>query len=75
MEDGIFVEIDTWGILLYGVPFVIVVGWFSGRILGVRRGWLRALFAGVHRVAGRADHHRHRRWTRTSRRWSNSTTC
>ena len=46
MEDGIFVEVSLWGMLLYGVPFIIVVGWFGGRILGVRRGWLRALFSG-----------------------------
>ncbi len=46
MEDGIFVEVDWWGVLLYGVPFIIVVGWFGGRILGVRRGWVRALLSG-----------------------------
>jgi ubiquinone biosynthesis protein len=47
MLYGVIVELDTWALLLYGVPFAIVVGWFSSRILGVRRGWIRSFFAGL----------------------------
>ncbi|MGH9270099.1 MAG: ABC1 kinase family protein, partial [Ilumatobacteraceae bacterium] len=46
MEDELIVDISWWGMLFYGVPFIIVVGWFGGRILGVRRGWVRALVSG-----------------------------
>jgi ubiquinone biosynthesis protein len=43
------VEVNIgWGeLLLYGVPFAVVVGWFSSRILGVRRGWGRSFVAGL----------------------------
>jgi ubiquinone biosynthesis protein len=47
MVYGAEVDIGIGGFFLYGIPFIIVVGWFSGRILGVRRGWGRALFAGL----------------------------
>ena len=33
-------------LLLYGIPFAIIVGWLSGRMLGVRRGWVRAFISG-----------------------------
>ncbi len=46
MTVAVVVEMSTGALLFYGVPFVIVVGWFSGRILGVHRGWVRALVAG-----------------------------
>jgi ubiquinone biosynthesis protein len=46
MTLGVTVEIGTGALLLYGIPFIIIVGWFSSRILGVRRGWGRSLVAG-----------------------------
>src|SRR4051812_19530357 len=46
MTFGVVVKIGTGAIFLYGIPFIIVVGWFSSRILGVHRGWGRSLFAG-----------------------------
>ena len=46
MTFGVVIELGTGALLLYGVPFVIVVGWFSSRILGVHRGWGRSLVAG-----------------------------
>ena len=46
MTLGITVKLGTGALLLYGVPFIIVVGWFSSRILGVHRGWGRSLVAG-----------------------------
>src|SRR5262245_35926800 len=47
MINGATIDIGVGGLLLYGIPFIIVVGWFSGRILGGRRGWGRALVAGI----------------------------
>ena len=46
MALGIVIELDTGALLLYGIPFIIVVGWFSSRLLGVHRGWGRSLVAG-----------------------------
>ena len=46
MTYGIVVELDTGALLLYGIPFIIVVGWFSSRLLGVHRGWGRSFVAG-----------------------------
>ncbi len=46
MALGIVIELDTQALLVYGIPFIIVVGWFSSRILGVHRGWGRSLVAG-----------------------------
>ena len=46
MTFGVVIELGTGALLLYGVPFVIVIGWFSSRILGVHRGWGRSLIAG-----------------------------
>ena len=46
MTFGIVVEIGTGALFLYGIPFIIVVGWFSSRLLGVHRGWGRSFFAG-----------------------------
>ena len=46
MALGIVIELDTGALLLYGIPFIIIVGWFSSRILGVHRGWGRSFFAG-----------------------------
>ena len=40
------IELDTGALLLYGIPFIIVVGWFSSRLLGVHRGWGRSFVAG-----------------------------
>ncbi|CAN5659299.1 AarF/UbiB family protein [soil metagenome] len=47
MLVGVIVDIGYGDLILYGVPFAIIVGWFSGRILGVRRGWWRAFLAGL----------------------------
>ncbi|HEY1280598.1 MAG TPA: AarF/UbiB family protein [Acidimicrobiales bacterium] len=41
------VNLDVWGLLLYGVPFIIIAGWFSSRILGIKRGWGRSVIAGL----------------------------
>ena len=46
MHD-VYVNIDLGELLRFGVPFAIVVGWLSGRLLGVRRGWGRAFVAGL----------------------------
>jgi len=46
MTQAVVVELGTGALLLYGIPFIVVVGWFSSRILGVRRGWGRSLVAG-----------------------------
>src|SRR5262249_50319168 len=46
MTFGIVVKFDTGALLLYGIPFIIVVGWFSSRLLGVHRGWGRSFVAG-----------------------------
>jgi ubiquinone biosynthesis protein len=46
MTFGIVIELDTGALLLYGIPFIIVVGWFSSRLLGVHRGWGRSFVAG-----------------------------
>ena len=45
MTYGVVVELGR-GLLVYGIPFIIVVGWFSSRLLGVHRGWGRSLVAG-----------------------------
>ncbi len=42
----VHIEITFWQFLVFGVPYTVIVGWLSGRILGVRRGWRRALVAG-----------------------------
>ena len=47
MTYGIVVELDTGALLFYGIPFIIVVGWFSSRLLGVHRGWGRSFVAGL----------------------------
>jgi ubiquinone biosynthesis protein len=46
MPVGVTVELGTKALLLYGIPFIIVVGWFSSRLLGVHRGWGRSFVAG-----------------------------
>ena len=46
MTFGVVIELGTGALLLYGIPFIIVVGWFSSRILGVHRGWGRSFVAG-----------------------------
>jgi ubiquinone biosynthesis protein len=46
MIYGAEVDLGVGGLILYGIPFIILVGWVSSRILGVRRGWWRALVAG-----------------------------
>ena len=46
MTLAVTVELGTGALLLYGIPFIVIVGWFSSRILGVRRGWGRSLVAG-----------------------------
>jgi ubiquinone biosynthesis protein len=40
------VNLGTGALVLYGIPFIIAVGWLSSRLLGVRRGWGRSLVAG-----------------------------
>ncbi len=47
MLFGVVVEISGWAFIVYGIPFAIIVGWLSGRMLGVRRGWVRSFFAGL----------------------------
>lgn len=47
MSLGIVIEIDFWDLLLYGIPFIVVVGFFSSRLLGVHRGWGRSFLAGL----------------------------
>ena len=47
MTYGIVVELDTGALLFYGIPFIIVVGWISSRLLGVHRGWGRSFVAGL----------------------------
>src|SRR6478609_9622132 len=46
MTYGIVVELDTGALLFYGIPFIIVVGWISSRLLGVHRGLGRSFVAG-----------------------------
>ena len=46
MTLGITVKLGTGALLLYGIPFIIIVGFFSSRILGVHRGWGRSFVAG-----------------------------
>src|SRR6476660_8641472 len=41
------VNLDVWGLLLYGIPFIVIVGWLSSRILGIKRGWGRSIVAGL----------------------------
>jgi hypothetical protein len=45
MPVGVTVELG-WALLVYGIPFIVVVGWFSSRLLGIHRGWGRSLVAG-----------------------------
>jgi len=47
MALGIVIDLDTGALLLYGIPFIIIVGWFSSRLLGVHRGWGRSFVAGL----------------------------
>jgi ubiquinone biosynthesis protein len=47
MLFGVTIDVGLGRLLLYGVPFILIVGWVSGRILGVRRGWGRSLVAGL----------------------------
>jgi len=46
MPVGVTIELGLGSLLVYGLPFIIVVGWFSSRLLGVHRGWGRSLVAG-----------------------------
>src|SRR4051794_11458679 len=46
MAFGVEIKLGTGALIFYGIPFIIVVGWFSSRILGVHRGWGRSLVAG-----------------------------
>jgi ubiquinone biosynthesis protein len=46
MSVGVTVELGWEALLLYGIPFIIVVGWVSSRLLGVHRGWGRSFIAG-----------------------------
>ncbi len=46
MPVGVTVELGLGALLVYGIPFIIIVGWFSSRLLGVHRGWGRSLVAG-----------------------------
>ncbi len=47
MPVGVTVELGWGALLLYGIPFIIVVGWVSSRLLGVHRGWGRSFVAGL----------------------------
>ena len=47
MVLAVEVNIGFGELLLYGIPFAIIVGWASGRVLGVRRGRTRAFIAGI----------------------------
>ena len=46
MPVGVTVELGLGALLVYGIPFIIVVGWVSSRLLGVHRGWGRSFVAG-----------------------------
>ena len=46
MPVGVTVELGLGALLVYGIPFIVIVGWFSSRLLGVHRGWGRSLVAG-----------------------------
>ena len=46
MPVAVTIELGLGSLLVYGIPFIIVVGWFSSRLLGVHRGWGRSLVAG-----------------------------
>ena len=46
MPVGVTVELGLGALLVYGIPFIIIVGWLSSRLLGVHRGWGRSLVAG-----------------------------
>ena len=43
----VVVDVGLDRLLLYGIPFILIAGWLSSRLLGVRRGWLRSAFAGL----------------------------
>jgi ubiquinone biosynthesis protein len=47
MPVGVTIELTTGDLLLYGIPFIVIVGWVSSRLLGVRRGWGRSFVAGL----------------------------
>ena len=46
MPVAVTIELGLGSLLVYGIPFIIIVGWFSSRLLGVHRGWGRSLVAG-----------------------------
>ncbi len=46
MPVGVTVELTLGTLFLYGIPFIIIVGWVSSRLLGVHRGWWRSFVAG-----------------------------
>ncbi len=46
MPVGVEIELGMGAFLLYGIPFIVVVGWVSSRLLGVHRGWGRSFVAG-----------------------------
>ena len=46
MPVGVTVELGLGALLVYGIPFIILVGWVSSRLLGVHRGWGRSFVAG-----------------------------
>ena len=47
LATEVTVDLPTAALFLYGIPFIIVVGWVSSRLLGVHRGWGRSLVAGL----------------------------
>ncbi|MFN8025925.1 MAG: AarF/UbiB family protein [Acidimicrobiia bacterium] len=47
MSLAIVIELGTAELLIYGIPFIIVVGFFSSRLLGVHRGVGRSFVAGL----------------------------
>ena len=46
MSVAVTVDLELGALLVYGLPFIVVVGWVSSRLLGVHRGWGRSLIAG-----------------------------
>jgi ubiquinone biosynthesis protein len=46
LAADVTVDLPTAALIVYGIPFIIIVGWVSSRLLGVHRGWGRSFVAG-----------------------------
>src|SRR3954447_8573242 len=46
MPIAVTIELGLGSLLVYGIPFIVIVGWVSSRLLDVHRGWGRSLVAG-----------------------------